>query len=58
MGGYEGARLVHFAGMAAISAFIVVHLALVLLVPSTLVPMIVGWARKPVEQKRTDGNGS
>ena len=58
MGGYEGARLVHFASMAAISAFIVVHLALVLLVPSTLPPMIVGWARKPVEQKRTDGNGS
>ena len=58
MGGYEGARLVHFAGMAAISTFIVVHLALVLLVPSTLPPMIVGWARKPVEQKRTGGNGS
>ena len=45
-GGYEGARLVHFFGMTAISAFIVLHLALVLLVPSTLIPMIVGWARK------------
>jgi thiosulfate reductase cytochrome b subunit len=46
MGGYEGARLVHFAGMTAICAFIVLHLTLVLLVPSTLIPMILGWARK------------
>ena len=46
MGGYEGARLVHFFGMTAICAFIVLHLALVLLVPSTLIPMIIGWARK------------
>jgi thiosulfate reductase cytochrome b subunit len=46
MGGYEGARLVHFFGMVAICAFIVLHLTLVLLVPSTLIPMIIGWARK------------
>jgi thiosulfate reductase cytochrome b subunit len=46
MGGYEGARLVHFFGMTAICAFIVLHLTLVLLVPSTLIPMILGWARK------------
>ena len=45
-GGYEGARLVHFLGMTAICAFIVLHLILVLLVPSTLIPMIVGWGRK------------
>ncbi|MEO8669462.1 MAG: cytochrome b/b6 domain-containing protein [Bauldia sp.] len=46
MGGYEGGRLVHFFGMAAIVAFVVVHLALVLIVPSTFLPMISGWARK------------
>lgn len=46
MGGYEGARLVHFFGMTVICAFIVLHLTLVLLVPSTLIPMIIGWARK------------
>lgn len=46
MGGYNGARLVHFLGMSAIVAFIVVHLTLVLLVPSTLLPMFRGWARK------------
>jgi thiosulfate reductase cytochrome b subunit len=44
IGGYEGARLVHFLGMSAIAAFIIVHLALVLIVPSTLLPMIRGWA--------------
>jgi thiosulfate reductase cytochrome b subunit len=44
-GGYEGARIVHFLGMSAICAFIVLHLALVLLVPSTLVPMVRGWGR-------------
>lgn len=46
MGGYEGARIVHFLGMSAICAFIVLHLSLVLLVPSTLIPMIIGWGRK------------
>ena len=45
MGGYEGARLVHFFGMGAITAFIAVHLCLVALVPKTLWPMIVGFAR-------------
>jgi thiosulfate reductase cytochrome b subunit len=45
IGGYEGARLVHFFGMTAIAAFIVVHLLLVVIVPTTLLPMIRGWAR-------------
>ena len=45
MGGYEGARLVHFAGMTLICAFIVVHLAFVAIVPSTLLPMFTGRAR-------------
>jgi thiosulfate reductase cytochrome b subunit len=46
MGGYEGGRLVHFFGMCAIVAFIAVHLALVLIVPSTFLPMISGSAAK------------
>jgi thiosulfate reductase cytochrome b subunit len=41
-GGFQGARLVHFLGMAAIVAFLFVHLLLVALVPSTLVAMIIG----------------
>ena len=44
-GGYEVTRRVHFIAMAGIVGFIVVHLALVLLVPRTLPPMITGKAR-------------
>ena len=42
LGGYELARHVHFVAMAGIAGFIVVHLALVAIVPSTLLPMIIG----------------
>ena len=41
-GGYDAARYVHFFGMAAIVAFIVVHVALALLVPKSLRAMIIG----------------
>jgi thiosulfate reductase cytochrome b subunit len=43
-GGYDTARLIHFLGMAAIVLFLVVHLALVILVPKTLPAMITGRA--------------
>jgi len=43
-GGYEFARVVHFFGMAAICAFLVVHVALTFLVPQTLKAMITGHA--------------
>jgi thiosulfate reductase cytochrome b subunit len=42
LGGYEGARLVHFFMMAGIVGFVIVHLALVAIVPKTLPPMIIG----------------
>ena len=42
MGGYEGARLVHFFAMAALAAFIVVHVVMVALVPRTLLYMVRG----------------
>lgn len=42
MGGYEGARRVHFLAMAALMAFVVGHLVMVALVPRTLVAMIRG----------------
>jgi len=41
-GGYDVARYVHFACMAAIVAFLVVHVSLALLVPKSLRAMIVG----------------
>jgi thiosulfate reductase cytochrome b subunit len=43
-GGFQGARLVHFLVMAGIVSFMVVHVALVILVPKTLVAMIAGRA--------------
>ena len=42
MDGYEGARLVHFFAMAALAAFVVVHVIMVALVPRTLVYMVRG----------------
>ncbi len=44
-GGYPVARVIHFFGMAAIVGFVVVHVALVVLVPKVLLPMITGRAR-------------
>jgi thiosulfate reductase cytochrome b subunit len=41
-GGYDFARYVHFAAMAAIVAFLVVHVSLALLVPKSLRAMIAG----------------
>ena len=42
LGGYESARRVHFLGMAALVAFVVVHVAMVALVPRTLLTIIRG----------------
>jgi thiosulfate reductase cytochrome b subunit len=41
-GGYDTARYVHFAAMAAIVAFLVVHISLALIVPKSLRAMITG----------------
>jgi len=42
LGGYETARRVHFFAMAAMVAFVIVHLVMVALVPRTLLTMIRG----------------
>ncbi|HWV63488.1 MAG TPA: cytochrome b/b6 domain-containing protein [Oxalicibacterium sp.] len=42
LGGYEAARRVHFFAMSALVAFFVVHVAMVALVPRTLLAMIRG----------------
>jgi thiosulfate reductase cytochrome b subunit len=42
MGGYDTARLIHFLGMSVIVGFIIVHVALVAIVPRTLLGMIRG----------------
>ncbi len=51
-GGFQGARIVHFLGMSAIVAFLLVHVALVILVPRTFVAMVIGRAEEP--ERRVD----
>jgi thiosulfate reductase cytochrome b subunit len=41
-GGYGAARYVHFFAMAAIVAFLVVHVSLALIVPKSLRAMVMG----------------
>jgi thiosulfate reductase cytochrome b subunit len=42
MGGYDDARVVHFCAMAVMAAFVVVHVAMVALVPRSLLTMLRG----------------
>jgi thiosulfate reductase cytochrome b subunit len=41
-GGYDTARYVHFGAMAAIVAFLIVHILLALIVPKSLRAMVTG----------------
>jgi thiosulfate reductase cytochrome b subunit len=54
-GGFDVARIVHFFGMTAIVAFLVVHVALTVLVPKTFIAMVLGHvpgAGHPAQEKR------
>jgi thiosulfate reductase cytochrome b subunit len=51
-GGYPVARFIHLAAMICIALFIIVHLALVAIFPSTLVAMIAGSAAEPEKSVR------
>jgi thiosulfate reductase cytochrome b subunit len=53
--GFQGSRLVHFIGMAAIVGFIVVHVALALIVPKTIGAMITGGPRVDATPKGPPG---
>jgi thiosulfate reductase cytochrome b subunit len=46
MGGYEGARFVHFFAMAIMVAIVLVHVLMVILVPRTVPTMIIGRTRR------------
>ncbi|HJV24175.1 MAG TPA: cytochrome b/b6 domain-containing protein [Aromatoleum sp.] len=46
MGGYEGARIVHFAAMTLTVLVVIVHVVMVALVPRTLHAMITGNVRR------------
>jgi thiosulfate reductase cytochrome b subunit len=45
LGGFQSARVIHFAGMTVIVGFLVVHVILSLLVPRTLWAMLTGGPR-------------
>lgn len=45
MGDYEGARYIHFFAMAGVVLFVLVHVAMVLLVPRTFPSMFTGRVR-------------
>ncbi len=51
MGDYEGAKYVHFFAMAALVLFVIVHVAMVALVPRTFPSMITGRVRGPAPAK-------
>src|SRR5262249_52077201 len=44
LGGFDVARVIHFLGMTGIVLFLIVHIALVIIVPKTLPTMITGRA--------------
>lgn len=46
MGGFEGARILHFFAMSAIVLFVLIHVVMVLLVPRTFLPMLTGYAKR------------
>ncbi len=50
LGGFQTARFLHFCGMAVIVGFVVVHVALAVLVPRTLLAMLTGGPRRAVTQ--------
>ena len=54
LGGFQSARIIHFAGMSVLVGFLVVHVALSFLVPRTLLAMLgggprVGRTRRPTQ---------
>ena len=55
LGGFQSARVLHFAGMAVIVGFLIVHVALAVLVPKTLWAMVAGgpWLKSRIRGERS-----
>jgi thiosulfate reductase cytochrome b subunit len=51
-GSFQSARILHFLGMAAIVGFVLIHVALALLVPRTLIGMITGGPKVDEDRDR------
>jgi thiosulfate reductase cytochrome b subunit len=56
LGGFQTARVLHFAGMAVIVGFLIVHVALALLVPRTLAAMVTGGPRLDPRGRAKEGH--
>ena len=50
LGGFQAARVIHFAGMSGLVGFLLVHVLLALLVPQTLWAMLTGGPHLPAER--------
>jgi thiosulfate reductase cytochrome b subunit len=46
LGGYDGARVVHFASLVSLALFTLGHLVMVLVHPRTIVSMVTGGRRE------------
>lgn len=55
-GGFDRARYVHFFAMSGIGLFVIVHVAMVIMVPSTLLPMITGSVKPNATRGRQEIN--
>jgi thiosulfate reductase cytochrome b subunit len=58
LGGFQTARVLHFAGMAVIVGFLIVHVALALLVPRTLGAMVTGGPRLDPRGRAKEGQAT
>ena len=54
LGGFQSVRVIHFAGMAILVGFLLVHVALSLLVPQTLLAMLGGGPRLSRTRRTAD----
>jgi thiosulfate reductase cytochrome b subunit len=55
LGGFQTARVLHFAGMVVIVGFLIVHVTLALLVPKTLWAMVTGGSRTKLPSQVKEG---
>jgi thiosulfate reductase cytochrome b subunit len=58
LGGFQTARVLHFAGMVVIVGFLIVHVALALLVPKTLGAMVTGGPRLDPRGRAKEGHAT
>ena len=54
VGGFQTVRVIHFTGMSILVGFLLVHVALSLLVPRTLLAMVAGGPRRPFGRRSDD----